>query len=285
MEGNDWRTAPSGEQSMDPSATSGGAVVDWRSQLQQESRHRIVNKIMETLKRHLPFSGPDGMIELKKIAVRFEEKIYTAATSQTDYLRKISLKMLTMETKTQNPGGANPLPPNASSGSQNPPDPASHVMQQQARNQAQSIPIPLANQSQARQQILPQALQNPIASANVQGSTGMPPVLPSMTGLTQPTVSNIGQTSGLQNISGISQNTVNNPLGQGTMSNMLNTQRPISGRHAQQVIAQQQQQSQNSHLGFKCTAPASECNGAAKANVAVTESASRGFLKISAIPG
>ncbi|KAK1318675.1 Mediator of RNA polymerase II transcription subunit 15a [Acorus calamus] len=40
----------------------------------------------------------------------------------TDYLRKISLKMLTMEQKTQNLGGANPLPPNAGSGSQNPPD-------------------------------------------------------------------------------------------------------------------------------------------------------------------
>lgn len=37
---------------------------------------------METLKRHLPFSGQEGLQELKKIAVRFEEKIYTAATSQ-----------------------------------------------------------------------------------------------------------------------------------------------------------------------------------------------------------
>ncbi|KAK1262073.1 hypothetical protein QJS04_geneDACA020286 [Acorus gramineus] len=57
------------------------------------------------------------------------------------------------------------------------------LAEQQARNQAQSIPIPLANQSQARQQILPQTLQDPIASANLQGSTSMPPVLPSMTGL------------------------------------------------------------------------------------------------------
>ncbi|KAF8029804.1 hypothetical protein BT93_E2281 [Corymbia citriodora subsp. variegata] len=56
---------------------------------------------METLKRHLPVSGPEGLQELNKIAVRFEEKIYTAATSQSDYLRKISLKMLTMETKSQ----------------------------------------------------------------------------------------------------------------------------------------------------------------------------------------
>ena len=37
---------------------------------------------MDTLKRHLPFSGQEGLQELKKIAVRFEEKIYTSATSQ-----------------------------------------------------------------------------------------------------------------------------------------------------------------------------------------------------------
>ncbi|KAL3598185.1 hypothetical protein D5086_006103, partial [Populus alba] len=57
---------------------------------------------IEILKRHLPFSGQEGLQELKKIALRFEEKIYIAATSQTDYLRKISLKMLTMETGSQN---------------------------------------------------------------------------------------------------------------------------------------------------------------------------------------
>ncbi|XP_065622032.1 uncharacterized protein LOC112038370 [Quercus suber] len=73
---------------------------DWRSQLRPDSRQRIVNKIMETLKRHLPVSGQEGLHELRKIAIRFEEKIYTAATSQSDYLRKISLKMLTMETKS-----------------------------------------------------------------------------------------------------------------------------------------------------------------------------------------
>ncbi|XP_039159571.1 mediator of RNA polymerase II transcription subunit 15a-like [Eucalyptus grandis] len=67
-----------------------------------ESRERIVHKIIETLKRHLPVSGPEGLQELKKIAVRFEEKNYTAAISQSDYLRKISLKMLSMETKSQN---------------------------------------------------------------------------------------------------------------------------------------------------------------------------------------
>ncbi|KAF7152151.1 hypothetical protein RHSIM_Rhsim01G0122900 [Rhododendron simsii] len=76
---------------------------------------------MDTLKRHLPFSGQEGLQELKKIAVRFEEKIYTSATSQPDYLRKISLKMLTMETKSQNTM-ANSLPANSGGSSKNPPD-------------------------------------------------------------------------------------------------------------------------------------------------------------------
>jgi hypothetical protein len=40
---------------------------------------------------------------------------------QSDYLRKISLKMLTRETKSVNPIG-NSLPSNAASSSNNPPD-------------------------------------------------------------------------------------------------------------------------------------------------------------------
>ncbi|WKA01807.1 hypothetical protein VitviT2T_020068 [Vitis vinifera] len=72
---------------------------DWRTQLPPSARQRIANKIMDKLKRHLPASGPEGLHELRKIAERFEEKIYSTATSQSDYLRKLSLKMLTMETK------------------------------------------------------------------------------------------------------------------------------------------------------------------------------------------
>ncbi|KAI3690520.1 hypothetical protein L2E82_48589 [Cichorium intybus] len=39
----------------------------------------------------------DGLQELQKIAVRIEENTYSAATSRVDYLRKISLKMQSME--------------------------------------------------------------------------------------------------------------------------------------------------------------------------------------------
>ncbi|KAJ9537227.1 hypothetical protein OSB04_029960 [Centaurea solstitialis] len=94
---------------------------DWRSQLQADARQRIVNKIMDTLKRHLPFSGAEGLQELNRIAVRFEEKIYSAATSQSDYLRKITLKMLSMETRSENPmsystlNGVNPSGPGSNS--------------------------------------------------------------------------------------------------------------------------------------------------------------------------
>ncbi|PIN26579.1 hypothetical protein CDL12_00646 [Handroanthus impetiginosus] len=76
---------------------------------------------METLKRHLPFSGQEGLREIEQIAARFEEKIHTAATSRSDYLRKISLKMLTMETKSQSPK-ANSIQSNEASNSENPQD-------------------------------------------------------------------------------------------------------------------------------------------------------------------
>ena len=109
----------------DPEAAAdmeGGDWTHWRSQLLPVSRTRIINKIVETLKRHLHFPGLDGALEVERIAVKFEEKIYNAATSQSDYLRKISLKMLTIETRSQNPI-ANSLQSNAASYSRNSEDP------------------------------------------------------------------------------------------------------------------------------------------------------------------
>ncbi|RRT85906.1 hypothetical protein B296_00002836 [Ensete ventricosum] len=113
---------------------------------------------METLKRHLPISVPEGLNELQKIAIRFEEKIYTAAANQvdslfrrkeiyllsvlpivvncklsrkyssnifvfqSDYLRKISLKMLSMESKSQHSASINPSMSNSTITNQNPAD-------------------------------------------------------------------------------------------------------------------------------------------------------------------
>ncbi|KAJ0593875.1 putative coactivator CBP, KIX domain superfamily, mediator complex subunit 15, KIX [Helianthus annuus] len=73
---------------------------DWRDQLQRQT---FLCKIMDTLKRHLPFSKYERLQELKKIAERVEQEIYTTATNQSEYTRKICFMMLTMETRLQNP--------------------------------------------------------------------------------------------------------------------------------------------------------------------------------------
>ncbi|KAF4386189.1 hypothetical protein F8388_016441 [Cannabis sativa] len=205
MDNNNWRSIQGGEPMIDN--------TDWRTQLQHDSRQRIVNKIMDTLKKHLPFSGQDGLLELKKIAERFEEKIYSAATSQSDYLRKISLKMLSMENKSQNNNA--PLPPNPTNS--RPTDPGSAVLPPQVHNQGQSLVMPLSsNQGQNRQQLLSQNVQN---SAAVQSSSSV-----SSTILPTPSLS--------QNMTGNSQNT----------AAYANAHRQIQGR---QQVPQQQQQSQN----------------------------------------
>ncbi|KAJ4829665.1 hypothetical protein Tsubulata_034579 [Turnera subulata] len=187
MDTTNWSpTGPAGEPAMD--------TGDWRNQLQPDSRQRIVNKIMETLKRHLPVSGQDGLQELKKIAVRFEEKIYTAATSQSDYLRKISLKTLTMETRSKNTV-PNSLPSNK------PPVPgASQGMQSQVPNQVQSLPMPIsAHQSQTRQQLMAQNMQNNAVSNGVQSTADLHSATLPVSGLTQTPISNnIGRHLGLQ---------------------------------------------------------------------------------------
>ncbi|XP_065865649.1 mediator of RNA polymerase II transcription subunit 15a-like isoform X2 [Euphorbia lathyris] len=237
MDTNNWR--PTAAQGAEPSVETGG---DWRTQLAPDSRQRIVNKIMETLEKHLPFSGQEGLEELKKIAVRFEEKIYTAAMSQPDYLRKISLKMLTMESKSQNTI-PNPLPSNLSGNNNSPPDSgASHNMQSQIHNQGQPLPMAMsANQSQARQQILSQNIPTNMGSTGVQSSASLTSSLPPVSGLSQTSIPNVGQNPTMQNISGVSQSSSGNSMGQGVPSNMFaNPQRQMPGR--QQVVPQQQQQ-------------------------------------------
>ncbi|KAK9283860.1 hypothetical protein L1049_012114 [Liquidambar formosana] len=198
---------------------------------------------VDTLKKHLPFSGQEGLQELKKIAVRFEENIYTAATNQSDYLRKISLKMLTMETKSQNTI-TNSLPSNSTGNGKNPSDPGSHSIQSQVHNQGQSIPIPMAaNQSQALQQLLAQNITNNIAAAGAQSSAGLQSAMPSVTGLNQTSMPNVvNQNSTMQSISGVSQNSVGHSMVQGVPSNIFANQRQMQGR--QQVVPQQQQQQQ-----------------------------------------
>ncbi|XP_026447220.1 mediator of RNA polymerase II transcription subunit 15a-like isoform X2 [Papaver somniferum] len=219
---------------------------NWRTQIPPGSRHTVVTKIMETLKTQIPNAGPEGLVELNKFAVRFEQEIFNAATSQLDYLGKISLKMLAMETKSQTNGVANSLPLNSGGGSQNPQDPVSHSMQSQLRNPGQ-LQIPLASESQARQQLLSQNILNNIGNSGIQGPVALSSALPSGANLTQSSMPNaINQGSNMH--SRMAQNSSGNLVGQGGLaSNMLaNSTRKMQGYQLPQQTGSQQQQSQSS---------------------------------------
>ncbi|KAJ0768950.1 putative coactivator CBP, KIX domain superfamily, mediator complex subunit 15, KIX [Helianthus annuus] len=77
---------------------------DLRAQLPADSQEGMVNKILDTLKGkgNLPVYRHEELQELKNIAERIEDEIYTATTSQSKYLQKICFMMLTMESKLQN---------------------------------------------------------------------------------------------------------------------------------------------------------------------------------------
>uniref|UniRef100_A0A0D3DX39 Mediator complex subunit 15 KIX domain-containing protein n=1 Tax=Brassica oleracea var. oleracea TaxID=109376 RepID=A0A0D3DX39_BRAOL len=154
MDNNSWRPdLPNG----DPSVDTG----DWRSQLPPDSRQKIVNKIMETLKKHLPLSATEGVNELRRIAARFEEKIFSGAVNQSDYLRKISMKMLTMDSKSQNATGSSSSIPAANNVSS---------MDIKPNIQGHLLPGALPNnQSQAPPQ---PSLSQPMQSNTASGMTG-----------------------------------------------------------------------------------------------------------------
>ncbi|KAF3336101.1 Mediator of RNA polymerase II transcription subunit 15a [Carex littledalei] len=222
---SNWSAAQSGAAT-GPSSGVGSdsnANLDWRSQLQPDARQRIVNKIMDTLKRHLPVPVPEGINELQKIAVRFEEKIYSAATSQPDYLRKISLNMLSMENKTQ--PGLNPSLPN-----QNRMDPGVGMTSQQpSSNPGQSLGMSqVMNQPPASRQ------QQPL----LQGSPNMPTAGPggpsgaAITSMSGPSISNGNPMSGPNGTSG-----TGGPTGSLPTDMYSNTQR----RQQQQQLTPQNQ--------------------------------------------
>ncbi|XP_047340882.1 mediator of RNA polymerase II transcription subunit 15a-like isoform X2 [Impatiens glandulifera] len=214
---------------------------DWKSQLLPESREKIALKIMDNLKKCIPHNdGPEGLHELKKLATKFEEKIFFAATNQTDYLRQISLKMLAMESHKLT---ANSMPTDSVvRSSQNPQDSGSNSMQAQVVNQGQQMPMQTGNtQVQERQQI-----QNSVVPGGVPGSSGLTSAMSSISGLPSTSIPNVASQNpnvqSIQNMPGVPQNLVGNAMGQGVSSSMPQQQRQIQGR--QQITPQQQQQQQ-----------------------------------------
>ncbi|WCJ40447.1 Mediator of RNA polymerase II transcription subunit 15a [Euphorbia peplus] len=132
----------------EPYVETGG---DWRTQLPPDSHQRIVNKIMEVMKRNIPFSGPEALEDLKKL-VLFEEKFYSTSLSESDYRKRMSVKMLAVVSKSQNTV-SNSFQPNPSGNTTMPLDSraAYHNMQPQVQIKSEPLPMAmLANQSQPR---------------------------------------------------------------------------------------------------------------------------------------
>ncbi|XP_013638225.1 PREDICTED: mediator of RNA polymerase II transcription subunit 15a-like isoform X2 [Brassica oleracea var. oleracea] len=82
---------------MQPVKQQSSQNVDWRTLHPPASRQKNVNTLLERLKKHVPYSGQEGIEELMRIAVSFEELIFNTAKNQVDYLCRISLKMQSME--------------------------------------------------------------------------------------------------------------------------------------------------------------------------------------------
>eukprot|EP00258_Populus_trichocarpa_P037760 XP_024453779.1 mediator of RNA polymerase II transcription subunit 15a isoform X4 [Populus trichocarpa] len=221
MDANNWRpTAPGGEPVMD--------TGDWRTQLQPDSRQRIVNKIMETLKRHLPFSGQEGLQELKKIAVRFEEKIYTAATNQNPVGNSMGQGIppnMFVNSQRQMPGRQQVVPPQQQQQSQNP---QQYLYQQQMQHQLLKQKLQQGNHphSLVQSHIHQQQQQNLLQPNQLQSSQ--------QSGLQTSTVM---QPSMMQTVSGLQQN---------QPSSVQQSTQPMHQQHPQSVLRQQQQQPQQS---------------------------------------
>ncbi|KAL6501469.1 hypothetical protein OROGR_026602 [Orobanche gracilis] len=126
----------------------------------------------------------------------------------------------------------------------------SQSLQSQMPNQ--QLPIPMvSNQSQVRQQLLSQSVQNNISSIGVPSSAGLTSTLPPVGGMSQGVMpSGPGQNPSfqhIQNMSNVTGNVVGNSMGQGVSSNIYaNSQRQITGRQAQGMTQEPQQQSENS---------------------------------------
>ncbi|KAL5708409.1 hypothetical protein ACHQM5_019206 [Ranunculus cassubicifolius] len=73
--------------------------TSWPIQSQLEYRVNIVFKIWDTVKLHLCNLPPEEAINM---TASLEEEAYTSSTSQSDYLHKLSLKILALESKNEN---------------------------------------------------------------------------------------------------------------------------------------------------------------------------------------
>lgn len=217
------------------SAQGGAPAVeggDWRRILTLESRRRVVGSIMENLMKFLPRRGQEGLPEVQNLAMHLEERLFAAASSKEDYIKRISLKMLQIERCQQNKGANSLLANNTSGASNKPSDPGTWP---QIQNQSQSNPNRAAvNQSQAHHSVL-----STITTARTQCPPNSSSVHPPGNLNWNSTPSAGGPNSTMQHIPGMKGRDVSSSM-------FCNPQRQIHG--PEQQLKQQQSQNPQQHL-------------------------------------
>ncbi|VVA27319.1 PREDICTED: mediator of RNA [Prunus dulcis] len=204
--------------------------VDWRTQFPADSRERVVNKIMNTLRKRFPSSDSEKCIsEIKNIALKFEEKIYMVARNQKEYVMKIMSRLEAMV-----PSSSKSNPPYSGPNTSNP-----------GGNQGQSIAVQSRDQSQAREQHSLPNVPNTIASGgfssnlvSARSTVSVPARVPLPNSATE---------------NSNSQKSVGNLSGQGAPINVsANNVRQEHGRqHSPHIGTQQNHEQLNHHLGIQ----------------------------------
>ncbi|XP_021830521.1 mediator of RNA polymerase II transcription subunit 15a-like [Prunus avium] len=204
--------------------------VDWRTQFPADSRERVVNKIMNTLKKRFPSSDSEKCIsEIKNIALKFEEKIYMVARNQKEYVMKIMSRLEAMV-----PSSSKSNPPYSGLNTSNP-----------GGNQGQSIAVQSRDHSQAREQHALPNVPNTIASGGF--SSNLASARSTVSVSARVPLPN----SATENAN--SQKSVGNLSGQGAPINVsANNVRQEQGRqHSPHIGTQQNHEQLNHHLGIQ----------------------------------
>ncbi|KAF8094835.1 hypothetical protein N665_0351s0004 [Sinapis alba] len=211
MEGDfNWKPNEQGRDSL------ANNTNDWRSTHETDLRKRIIFAIVEKLQICFPKHSQN---DINNTAFKFEGIIYGMATDKSDYLRKISEKIMVFDKKFRS------VQSGSSISETNTSDPAA-----QALNQGQSLPtsFPPYMQTPTSQQWFPQ--NNIYSNLYTPESSGFSTQVPITV-------------SAAQNL--------NIQMGEGVHSNLLTSyQRQIQGR--QQHLTQHQQQPQSSSDIFQC---------------------------------
>ncbi|KAG0479689.1 hypothetical protein HPP92_010547 [Vanilla planifolia] len=134
------------------------ASDDCSRKFSPDARQRIVDNLMEIFK-NMPVAIPERMIELQKLAVELEEKIYCAAISKHEYLLKISSKMIILEANIHPAAPINPRADNQQSS-------ATDAMLPQVDNQVQLLPS-----NPVKEKALPQNI--PYNTSSMENSGGI----------------------------------------------------------------------------------------------------------------